>query len=70
MMVEGLIRKDIEEYGLLKLTERGKAFLKKPYSLKLSLNHKFEDAEVMMMKIPVAVQLRVVRPWTLYCCKC
>jgi ATP-dependent DNA helicase RecQ len=35
MMVEGLIRKDIEEYGLLKLTERGKAFLKKPYSLKL-----------------------------------
>jgi len=44
-MVEGLIRKDIEEYGLLKLTERGKAFLKKPYSLKLSLNHKFEDAE-------------------------
>lgn len=45
MMVEGLIRKDIEEYGLLKLTDKGKAFLKKPYSLKLSLNHKFEDAE-------------------------
>jgi predicted transcriptional regulator len=35
MMVEGLIRKDIEEYGLLKLTEKGKAFLKKPYSLKI-----------------------------------
>ncbi|MEZ5045730.1 MAG: DNA helicase RecQ [Chitinophagaceae bacterium] len=45
MMVEGLIRKDIEEYGLLKLTDKGKAFLKKPYSLKLSLNHKFENAE-------------------------
>ena len=45
MMVEGLIKKDIEEYGLLKLTDKGKAFLKKPYSLKLSLNHKFEDAE-------------------------
>lgn len=45
MMVEGLIRKDIEEYGLLKLTDKGKAFLKKPYSLKLSLNHQFEDAE-------------------------
>lgn len=45
MMVEGLIRKDIEEYGLLKLTDKGKAFLKKPYSLKLSLNHKFQDAE-------------------------
>lgn len=45
MMVEGLIRKDIEEYGLLKITEKGKAFLKKPYSLKLSLNHKFQDAD-------------------------
>jgi ATP-dependent DNA helicase RecQ len=45
MMVEGLIRKDIEEYGLLKITEKGKAFLKKPYSLKLSLNHKFEGAD-------------------------
>jgi ATP-dependent DNA helicase RecQ len=45
MMVEGLIRKDIEEYGLLKLNDKGKAFLKKPYSLKLSLNHKFQDAE-------------------------
>jgi ATP-dependent DNA helicase RecQ len=29
----------------LKLTDKGKAFLKKPYSLKLSLNHKFEDAD-------------------------
>lgn len=45
MMVEGLIRKDIEEYGLLKLTDKGKAFIKKPYSLKLSLNHKFENAD-------------------------
>ena len=45
MMVEGLIRKDIEEYGLLKITDKGKAFLKKPYSLKLSLNHKFEGAD-------------------------
>ncbi len=45
MMVEGLIRKDIEEYGLLKLTVKGKAFLKKPYKLQMSMNHKFEDAD-------------------------
>jgi ATP-dependent DNA helicase RecQ len=45
MMVEDLIRKDIEEYGLLKLTDKGKAFLKKPYSLQLSLNHKFDGAD-------------------------
>ena len=45
MLLEGLIRKDIQEYGLLKLTEKGKEFLKKPYGIKLSLNHQFEDAD-------------------------
>jgi len=45
MMIEGLIKKDIEEYGLLKLTKAGKEFLKKPYTLKLALNHKFEDTD-------------------------
>jgi ATP-dependent DNA helicase RecQ len=45
MMLEGLIRKDIVEYGLLKLTEKGKAFLKKPYGIQLSLNHQFENAD-------------------------
>ncbi len=45
MMIEGLIKKDIEEYGLLKLTKTGKDFLKKPYTLKLALNHKFIDTD-------------------------
>ena len=45
MMIEGLIKKDIEEYGVLKLTKSGKDFLKKPYTLKLALNHKFEDTD-------------------------
>ena len=45
MMIEGLIQKDIEEYGVLKLTKTGKDFLKKPYTLKLALNHKFEDTD-------------------------
>ncbi len=43
MMIEGLIYKDIKEYGLLKLTEKGKEFLKKPYGIQLHLNHKFSD---------------------------
>jgi len=43
-MLENLIRKDIEEYGLLKLTEKGLAFLKKPSSFKIVLNNLFEDA--------------------------
>ena len=44
MMLEGMIRKDIEEYGLLKITEKGQKFLKKPYSIMVSLNHQYDDA--------------------------
>lgn len=44
MLLEGLIAKDIEDYGLLKLTKKGEAFLKKPTSFKIALNNLFEDA--------------------------
>ncbi|GAC1443483.1 MAG: DNA helicase RecQ [Sediminibacterium sp.] len=44
MLLENLIRKDIEEYGLLKMTEKGQKFLKKPTSFKIVLNNLFEDA--------------------------
>ncbi|CAN5416240.1 DNA helicase RecQ [soil metagenome] len=44
MLLEGLVRKDIEEYGLLKFTPKGEAFLKKPTSFKIVLNNLFEDA--------------------------
>jgi ATP-dependent DNA helicase RecQ len=43
MMLEGMIRKDIEEYGLLKITEKGQKFHKKPYSIQVALNHKYEE---------------------------
>ncbi|UYQ92824.1 DNA helicase RecQ [Chitinophaga horti] len=43
MMLEGLIEKDIEEYGLLKIMDKGKKFLKKPYSIMVSLNHQFDE---------------------------
>ncbi|MCF6401911.1 DNA helicase RecQ [Chitinophaga filiformis] len=43
MMLEDLIEKDIEEYGLLKITEKGRKFLKEPYSIMVSLNHQFEE---------------------------
>ncbi|MEY3208352.1 MAG: helicase RecQ [Bacteroidota bacterium] len=42
-MLDTMIEKDIEEYGLLKLTEKGKKFLKKPASFKIVLNHVFDD---------------------------
>ncbi len=44
MMLEGLVRKDIEEYGLLKITEKGHKFLKKPFSIMVALNHNYDDA--------------------------
>ncbi|MEI7736187.1 MAG: DNA helicase RecQ [Ferruginibacter sp.] len=44
MLLNGLIEKDIVEYGLLKFTKKGTAFLKKPVSFKIVLNNLFEDA--------------------------
>ncbi|TAN12070.1 MAG: DNA helicase RecQ [Chitinophagaceae bacterium] len=44
MMLEHLVEKDIEEYGLLKITEKGHKFLKKPYSFKMVLNHQYDEA--------------------------
>ena len=44
MLLGNLIRKDIEEYGLLKFTEAGIKFMKKPVSFKIVLNNLFEEA--------------------------
>ena len=45
MLLENLIKKDIEEYGLLKMTDKGEKFLKKPTSFKIVLNNLYEDAQ-------------------------
>ncbi|MDP1764541.1 MAG: DNA helicase RecQ [Sediminibacterium sp.] len=45
MLLENLIKKDIEEYGLLKMTVKGEKFLKKPVSFKIVLNNLFENAQ-------------------------
>lgn len=44
MLLEGLLSKDIEEYGVLKITKAGEAFAKKPKSFKIVLNNLYEDA--------------------------
>jgi ATP-dependent DNA helicase RecQ len=44
LLLEGLLQKDIEEYGVLKLTKKGEEFLKKPKSFKIVLNNLFEEA--------------------------
>ena len=43
MMLEGMVRKDIEEYGLLKITEKGHKFLKKPHLIYVAMNHNYEE---------------------------
>jgi len=45
MLLEQLLQKDIEEYGVLKLTKKGEAFFKKPTSFKIVLNNLFEGAD-------------------------
>lgn len=44
LLLEGMIKKDIEEYGVLKFTKNGEAFLKKPKSFKIILNHLYDNA--------------------------
>lgn len=44
LLLEGLLKKDIEEYGVLKFTKKGEAFLKKPKSFTIVLNNRFEEA--------------------------
>ncbi len=44
LLLEGLIKKDIEEYGVLKFTKKGLDFLKKPKSFLIVLNNLFEEA--------------------------
>ena len=44
MLLEGLLEKDIEEYGVIKITARGNKFLKKPGSFEIVLNNLFEEA--------------------------
>ncbi|MBN1986210.1 MAG: DNA helicase RecQ [Prolixibacteraceae bacterium] len=44
-MIAGLINKDIENYGLLKMTEKGHDFLQAPTSFLLVKNHNYEEEE-------------------------
>jgi ATP-dependent DNA helicase RecQ len=44
-MIKGLINKDIENYGLLKVTPKGHEFLEKPTSFMLVKNHEYEEDE-------------------------
>jgi ATP-dependent DNA helicase RecQ len=42
-LVNGFLSKDIENYGLIKVTEKGHAFLKKPTSIKFTRDHDYNN---------------------------
>ncbi len=44
VLVAGLLRKDIETYGVLKVTDAGKAFLSTPESFMMTEDHAFDEA--------------------------
>lgn len=52
LMIAGLINKDIENYGLLKMTPEGQAFLDKPVSFMMVKNHDYAAAEVEATNAP------------------
>lgn len=41
-LLNHLVYKDIEQYGLIRLTDEGKKFIKTPRSIMISLNHDYE----------------------------
>jgi ATP-dependent DNA helicase RecQ len=45
-MLNELLRKDIETYGVLKITERGRSFIKNPFEVKIPLNHDYDNQVV------------------------
>lgn len=44
-LVSGLLSKDIENYGLLKITKQGREFIKRPYSVMVTKDHDYEGTE-------------------------
>jgi ATP-dependent DNA helicase RecQ len=45
ILVAGLVSKDIESYGVLKVTKAGNDFIKKPYSFMVAEDHEFSEEE-------------------------
>ena len=43
-LIERLLEKDIEDYGTLKLTEKGKEFIREPKSVMMSKDHDYDSA--------------------------
>ena len=44
-MIAGYMKKDVNNYGILKLTKEGKKFIKEPVSFKIVENNEFDDTD-------------------------
>lgn len=44
-ILHDLVYKEIEEYGLLRLTDQGRAYIEKPFKAEIPINRDFSDAE-------------------------
>lgn len=51
-LLNNMLYKDIESYGLLKMTDEGRAYIAKPYSFQMPLNHNY-DVHTADMDEPV-----------------
>jgi ATP-dependent DNA helicase RecQ len=51
-LLAGLLEKEIENYGVLKVTPEGKAYIKKPKSLKIPINRDFSDEKLAQDEAP------------------
>jgi ATP-dependent DNA helicase RecQ len=72
-LLNNLVRKDIESYGLIKVTEAGEAFLKAPKDFEIPIDHDFEkelaadmqtaadDARAVVLDEPLLLALKDLR---------
>ncbi|MEL6986494.1 MAG: DNA helicase RecQ [Bacteroidota bacterium] len=51
-ILQNLIYKDVEQYGLLKLTDAGKAFIDKPTPISVALNHDYSSEAMEDIEVP------------------
>ncbi|NND88069.1 MAG: DNA helicase RecQ [Flavobacteriaceae bacterium] len=52
LLVAGFLRKDIETYGVIKLTKRGRQFIEAPRSFMMSEDHSFKEANDDTLVVP------------------
>lgn len=44
-MINNLIYKEVEQFGILKVSPEGREYAKKPYPISITINHNFEEGE-------------------------